>query len=95
MRTAAGSQRIYGTGPLSLVDKMVEQTYKYDSGSKGAQQPTCTRTRIRSLKNHAGFVRAEFKQLPTMHIGNTCDAVLLKAKHYRPKKDVLAPGRNV
>ena len=41
-------------------------------------------------------VRAEFKQLPTMHIGNTCDAVLLKAKHYRPKQaDVLAPGRNV
>ena len=38
-------------------------------------------------------VRAEFKQLPTMHIGNTCDAVLLKAKHYRPK--MLAPGRNV
>ena len=40
----SGSQRIYGAGPTSVADAMVEQTYKYDSGSKEFKElPTMVR----------------------------------------------------
>ena len=50
----SGSQRIYGAGPTSVADTMVEQTYKYDSGAKEFKElPTMVRHRRPRARIHA------------------------------------------
>ena len=64
---------------------MVEHTYKYDSGSKEFKQlPTVVRacnTLCCRFQNHLD--RVVYIRCTAQRIGNTCDAVSLKAKFYK------------
>ena len=79
----SGSQRIYGAGPTSVADTMVEQTYKYDSGAKEFKElPTMVRHRRPRARIHA-------TQTPTP-THSRIHAIVPRAWHWRRREESLS-----